>query len=111
MPASKVVSRDQPQNVEPSVLIAALRADTSSLPNFVGVDLGSRGYAVVRVNKVVPNEPKPEAAVAQDRNQYSQWWSGAENQAYYEFLKKHFKAEILVPKPSRTAKETISSAN
>ena len=111
MPASKVVSRDQPQNVEPSVLIAALRADTSSLPNFVGVDLGSRGYAVVRINKVVPNEPKPEAAVAQDRNQYSQWWSGAESQAYYEFLKKYFKAEILLPKPSRTAKETISSAN
>ena len=111
MPASKVVSRDQPQNVEPSILIAALRADTSSLPNFVGVDLGPRGYAVVRINKVVPNEPKPEAAVAQDRNQYSQWWSGAENQAYYEFLKKHFKAEILVPKPSRTAKETISSTN
>ena len=111
MPASKVVSRDQPQNIEPAVLIAALRADTSSLPNFVGVDLGPRGYAVVRINKVVPNEPKPEAAVAQDRNQYSQWWSGAENQAYYEFLKKHFKAEILVPKPSRTAKETISSAN
>ena len=111
MPEAKTVSRDQPQNIEPSVLIAALRADTASLPTFVGVDLGARGYAVIRVNKVLPSEPKVEAAVAQDRTQYSQWWSGAENQAYYEFLKKHFKAEILIAKPNRAAKETTSSVN
>jgi peptidyl-prolyl cis-trans isomerase D len=47
--------------------------------------------------------------VAQDRNQYTQWWSKAENQAYYEFLKNHFKAEILAPKPTRTTKESIAS--
>lgn len=111
MPAAKVVSRDQSLNVESSVLIAALRADMGSLPAFAGVDLGSRGYAVVRVNKVVPNEAKPEALVEQERSQYSQWWSGAENQAYFEFLKKHFKVEILAQKPNRLAKESIESAN
>ena len=111
MPAAKVISRDQPQNVEANVLTEALRADTATLPAFVGVDLGPRGYAVVRINKLLPNEAKPEATMAQDRNQYSQWWSGAENQAYYEFLKKKFKAEILVSKPSRMAKEASSASN
>ncbi|WP_210546766.1 SurA N-terminal domain-containing protein [Rhodoferax sp. PAMC 29310] len=111
MPAAKVISRDQAQNVELPVLVAALRATTESLPAFVGVDLGSRGYAVVRVNKVVANETKPEASVTQDRAQYGQWWSAAEGQAYYAFLKNHFKTEILIPKPNRTVKESIASAN
>ena len=111
MPAVKVVSRDQPQGVDPAVLVAALRADTASFPSFVGVNLGPRGYAVVRINKVVPIESKPEASVAQDRIQYSQWWSAAESQAYYEFLKNKFKVEILTPKPDRTAKESIATAN
>lgn len=111
MPAPKVISRDQAQNVELPILIAALRADTASLPTFVGVDLGSRGFAVVRVNKVVPNEGKQEALVAQDRSQYNQWWSAAESQAYYEFLKNQFKAEILIPKPNRTVNESIATAN
>ncbi len=111
MPAPKVISRDQAQNVELPILIAALRADTASLPTFMGVDLGTRGFAVVRVNKVVPNEGKPEALLAQDRSQYSQWWSAAESQAYYEFLKNQFKAEILIPKPNRTVNESIATAN
>ena len=111
MPAPTVVSRDQPENVELPVLVAALRADTSNFPSFTGIDLGPRGYAVVRVNKIVPSEAKPVALMEQDRNQYSQWWSSAENQAYYEFLKKHFKAEILAPKPTRSVKESIVSPN
>jgi peptidyl-prolyl cis-trans isomerase D len=111
MPAAKVVSRDQAQNVELPILVAALRADAQNLPIFVGVDLGPRGYAVVRVNKVVPMEGKPEASLTQDRIQYNQWWSAAESQAYYEFLKNQFKAEILISKPNRTAKESISTEN
>jgi peptidyl-prolyl cis-trans isomerase D len=111
MSAPMVVSRDQTRNVELPVLIAALRANAASLPAFVGVDLGSRGYAVVRVNTVVGSESKPEASVEQDRSQYSQWWSAAEGQAYYEFLKNQFKAEILIPKPNRTAKESIAAVN
>jgi peptidyl-prolyl cis-trans isomerase D len=111
MSAAKVVSRDQAQGVELPILIAALRADTASLPAFVGVDLGPRGYAVVRVNKIVTSEAKPEASLNQDRAQYSQWWSAAESQAYYQFLKNQFKVEILVPRPNRTVKESIATAN
>ncbi len=99
MPAAVVVSRDQAQNSPPAIMSAVLRADASSLPALVGVNLGPQGYAVVKVNKIVPRPtPTPEAA-RQDRAQYAQWWTRAENQAYYSLLKERFKAEIMVANP------------
>nr|MDP2192308.1 SurA N-terminal domain-containing protein [Rhodoferax sp.] len=98
-----LVSRDQSQNIAPQVLAAALRADASALPVFVGVDLGAQGYAVVRVNKIVPRLAPAEATVKQERAQYAQWWTGAENQAYYGLLKERFKAQTMVAQPALTA--------
>ncbi|MDD5334450.1 MAG: SurA N-terminal domain-containing protein [Rhodoferax sp.] len=103
MPAAVLVSRDQAQNVAPQVLNAVLRVDASALPVFVGVNLGGQGYAVVKVNKIVPRTPPAEAAARQDRAQYAQWWTGAESQAYYGLLKERFKAAIMTARPSRTA--------
>lgn len=95
-----VVSRDRPQNLPQPVLTAALRADTSVLPAWVGVDLGEQGYAVVKVNKLVPREAPAAEAIKQDRAQYGQWWSGAESQAYYALLKDRFKVQIKAPRPT-----------
>lgn len=103
LPAAVVVSRDKPNNMGPKLLNAALRAPTQKLPALVGVDLGEQGYAVVRVNKIVPREAQDAAAAAQDRSRYAQWWADAESQAYYAFLKEHFKVEILASKPSANA--------
>jgi peptidyl-prolyl cis-trans isomerase D len=100
MPQAVVVSRDQAQTVARPIVAAVLRADTSSLPVLVGINLGAQGYAVVKVNKVVPRTaPTPEAA-KQDRAQYAQWWTAAESQAYYGLLKERFKAEIMVAPPA-----------
>lgn len=97
--ASMLISRGQSQQLPPSLVDAALRANTSVLPAFVGVDLGAQGYAVVRVNKVVSRDPPFEAAAKQERNQYSEQWTSAETLAYYNGLRERFKAEILVAKP------------
>jgi peptidyl-prolyl cis-trans isomerase D len=110
MPAAVVVSRDQPQTLPAPVLGAALHADTSALPVFAGVDLGAQGYAVVRVNKIVERPAAAEAAAKQDRNQYAQWWTGAENQAYYGLLKERFKAEIMASRPARAATDLLTAA-
>lgn len=99
MPAALLVSRDQTQKLPAPVINAALRADASVLPAFVGVDLGAQGYAIVKVNKVVLRDAPSEAAARQERNQYAQWWTAAETLAYYDGLKERFKAEILVAKP------------
>ncbi len=100
--APVLVSREQMQGLPAQVVDAALRADTSALPAFAGVDLGAQGYAVVKVGKVVPRDAPPEAAVKGARSQYGQWWAAAETQAYYNSLKERFKVEILARNPADT---------
>ena len=112
LPEAVVVSRDQTQKQPPQVVEAALRADPAALPALVGVDLGPQGYAVVKVNKIAPRDAAPAQAAQQDRNQYAQWWTAAENLAYYELLKERFKVQIKVAKPApRTAEEIQAAAN
>jgi peptidyl-prolyl cis-trans isomerase D len=110
LPAAVVLSRDQAQNVPQPLLLAALRANTSTLPAWVGVDLGAQGYAVVKVNSIVPRAAPEAAAAKRDREQYAKWWTNAENQAYYELLKERFKAQILAPSPAKLSKDAAISA-
>lgn len=98
--AAVVVSRDQAQAIQGPLLSAVLRADTQTLPAWVGVDLGAQGYAVARVNKVLARTAPAEATAKQERAQYAQWVATAENQAYYQLLKDRFKVQIKVPHPA-----------
>jgi len=100
--APVTVSRREAQNQPISVIDAALRADAAKLPALVGVDLGTQGYAVVRVTKVVPRTPSAPEQAQQENAQVGQSVTAAEELAYYNLLKERFKAEILVPKPADT---------
>ncbi len=96
LPAAIGVSREAKQ-AQPSALVeAALRASTQTLPAWVGVDLGTSGYAVVKVEKVLPRDAANAASLARERDQYAQWWASAEGLAYYKLLKEKFKAEIKI---------------
>jgi peptidyl-prolyl cis-trans isomerase D len=95
-----VVSRHETQKQPAAVVEAALRADSSSLPAWVGVDLADQGYAVVKIDKVLPREAPPPSQATQERQQYMQAWATAENMAYYNLLKERFKVQIMVAKPS-----------
>lgn len=99
LPASVVVSRDNPQGVSGQVLRAALSTDPKQLPSWAGVDLGEQGYAIVKVEKVLPRATP--SAQNQEVQQYAQWWNAAEAQAHYELLKQGFKVKILVPEPKQ----------
>jgi peptidyl-prolyl cis-trans isomerase D len=93
-----VLSREQTQQ-QPSALVeAALRAGTQQLPAWVGVDLGASGYAVVKVEKIVPRDDATSQNRARERAQYAQWWASAEGLAYYGLLKEKFKVEIKAPR-------------
>ncbi|HUR88772.1 MAG TPA: SurA N-terminal domain-containing protein [Ramlibacter sp.] len=97
--APELVSRQEGKQPK-DVLEAALRADPTALPSLVGVDLGDKGYAIVKVNKVVARDaPAPDAAKV-EQEQYERWWASAEGLAYYNLLKTRFKAQILVAKPA-----------
>lgn len=97
--AATVVSRDNAQGLSGPLLNAALSVDPKQLPAWVGVSLGEQGYAVVKVDKVLPRQPRDAQAMVQEVQQYSQWWSSAESLAYYETLKERFKVRIKVPAP------------
>jgi peptidyl-prolyl cis-trans isomerase D len=95
-----IVSRDQAPTLPQALMDAALRADPSKLPALVGVDLGVQGYAVVRVNKIVPRPEATAQQAEQTRAQFSRLWSQAESQAYLASLKSRFKVEMMAQKPN-----------
>lgn len=99
LPGPESVTRMDRGRQPPELVEAALRADPAQLPALVGVDLGANGYAVVKVNRVLPREAPAPAQAQQEQQQYARAWSAAEAQAYYELLKDRFKVEVLVARP------------
>ncbi len=100
LPAAVTVSRGGAANLPGPVLEAVLKADTTTLPAWSGIDLGAQGYAVVRVNKVLPRTAPVPATAEQERKQYAQWLASAENKAYYKMLSQRFKVAIKAPRPA-----------
>ena len=98
LPPAVVVSREQTIKQPTQVVEAALRASTQTLPAWVGVDLGKDGYAVVKVEKIVPREAMAAQNRDRERDQYAQWWASAEGLAYYRLLKEKYKAEVKAPR-------------
>ena len=110
LPAAVIVSRDKPLNVPPQVVEAALRTDATSLPAFIGVDMGGQGYAVARIASVIARPPIADDAARQEQGQYAIGWSAAEAQAYYNGLKERFQVKIIAPKPVRGALDAATAA-
>lgn len=100
LPAAIVLSRENTQQQPAKVVDTALRADPAALPAWTGIDLGDQGYAVVKVNKILPREAGKDDLMKQGQEQVAQAWAGAENAAYYNLLKERFKVKINVPQPS-----------
>lgn len=100
LPETITVVRGQTQTLPNQITEAVMRSDPSTLPLFVGVDLGAQGYAVVKVVKILPQDQRDQAQAAQDRTQFSRSWNEAESLAYYKLLQRRFKAEIKVDKSS-----------
>src|SRR5690606_42104229 len=94
-----VIGRDQTQELPREVIDAALQAPVDTLPAWIGVDLGTLGYAVVKLNSVVERPAQDAQIVAAQKQQLAQWWAGAEGAAYYEMLKSRFKVQIKVDRP------------
>jgi peptidyl-prolyl cis-trans isomerase D len=109
LPAAVVVTREGAQIVPAQVLDAVLLADASTLPAWVGIDMGAQGYVVARVNKLMLRNTPVAATAEQERKQYAQWVANAENQAYYRMLADRFKVQIKAkrPVPATVAQQSI----
>lgn len=93
LPAAVTVSRNELAGQPPQLVEAVLKADAGKLPQWLGVDLGSAGYAVVRLN-AVKNRASDSPEVTQLLPRYAQAWAGAESQAYYKALERRFKVKV-----------------
>jgi peptidyl-prolyl cis-trans isomerase D len=93
LPPPVVISRASASTQPRELVDAVLRADATKLPQWLGVDLGDSGYAVVQLMSIKPlAEDAPERAQLLPR--YAQAWGAAEAQAYYNALKVRFKVKI-----------------
>jgi peptidyl-prolyl cis-trans isomerase D len=110
-PEALTIARMDKNGLPGEVVLAALRADTKVLPSYMGVDLGDRGYAIVRVNQVQEVPDQKQTPNQQAKAQYSQWWLSAEGAAYYDTLKERYKVAIKVSKPAADAVEADRKSN
>lgn len=101
LPAAVVAARGPGSTIQGPLLNAILRADTTTLPAWTGVDLGNQGYAVARITKVMERTPVAAEAAAQERNQYTSVIAKAESDAYFQLLKARHKVQIKVAKPAK----------
>jgi peptidyl-prolyl cis-trans isomerase D len=105
LPAPVTVSRMEPAGQPRPVVEAVLKADAGKLPQWLGVDLGASGYAVVRL-VAVKNRPTDTPEVAQLVPRYAQAWAAAEAQAYYKALERRFKVKV---EPSAASASAVAS--
>ena len=91
---AKIVSRTKQPPFSEAAALAVLKADTSKLPAYVGVDLPGLGYGVYRINKVSQPAQPDQARRKQEAEQISRAVGGAETYGYVEALKHKAKAKI-----------------
>ncbi len=103
------LSRAQPRDLPGPLIDAVLKAPTTALPAFVGVDLGDQGYALAKITKVLGRDPLTTDA-ARAQSQYAQAWGDAESLAYYAALKARYKVEIKPDALPAAASDAASAA-
>jgi len=94
--ATQVVSRAKSQGLNPAVFLAVMKADTSKLPSYVGLE-APQGYAVLRVVRVVQPTTVDTAKRQAEHQQITAALAQQETYAYIEALKKKAKVEIKKP--------------
>ena len=98
--APVILSRDQNMKLPANLVDEALRIDPTKLPFISGVDLGSRGFGLVKVNKIVP--ASPQIKTPELKQKFIKSWSTAENQAYFSYLKSVLKVSTKASAPDQT---------
>ena len=91
--ATQTVSRAKSQGLNPALFLAVMKADTTKLPSYVGLE-APQGYAVLRVVRVVQPTNVDSAKRQAEHQQITAALAQQETYAYIEALKKKAKVEI-----------------
>lgn len=109
LPPSVQMSRRLVFSQPPAVLDAVLRIPEKQLPAWKVVDAGADGFALIKVNKVLPLQIVPEEERA-TQAQFGSYWAKAEADAYLQALRRQYKVKI-VDKEAKAAAEAEKSAS
>jgi peptidyl-prolyl cis-trans isomerase D len=93
---TKVLSRTTPPTINQVAALAALKADVSKLPAYVGVEVPGQGYSVVRIGKVSQPAQPDEARRKQEAQQIAELAGQQTMFDYVEALKVKAKAKVSV---------------
>lgn len=96
------VSRMQSQGLTPAALSAVYKVDAKTLPGYVGVDLGADGYAIYRVNAVIPGTAVDPQQLAAAQQQMAQVEAQSEGEAYLAALRDRSKVKLYGTTPSQS---------
>lgn len=88
------VSRNDTQSIPPVALHAIYKADAQSLPTYVGVNLGSDGYVIYRVNAIVPSASIDRSQMVAAQQQISQIIGQVQMKAYINALRARSKVKL-----------------
>jgi peptidyl-prolyl cis-trans isomerase D len=102
--AAKLVSRQKMEGVNPLAMAQIMRADTSKLPAYVGVDIPGMGYGVYRINKVQQPAEVDVARRKSEEEQIAGIVAQQEMYSYIEVLKQKAKVKIIKPVATAAAK-------
>ncbi|MBA5638746.1 SurA N-terminal domain-containing protein [Duganella sp. LX20W] len=95
--AAKLVSRSKADGVNGKAMAQIMRADTSKLPAYVGVELPGMGYGIYRIGKVQQPAEQDEARRKTEADQIANIVSQQEMFDYVEALKQKAKVKIVKP--------------
>jgi peptidyl-prolyl cis-trans isomerase D len=95
--APVTISREQTQQLPANLVDVAMRVDEKKLPLVESVNLGVKGFGVVKINKVVPASEAVSSPESIER--FTKAWATAENLAYFSLLKDRLKVVIKAPEP------------
>ncbi|EDT37778.1 SurA N-terminal domain-containing protein [Burkholderia ambifaria] len=96
------VSRMQSQGLTPAALSAVYKVDAKTLPAYVGVDLGADGYAIYRVNAVIPGTAVDPQQLAAAQQQMAQVEAQSEGEAYLTALRDRSKVKLYGTTPGQS---------
>lgn len=97
--AAKTVSRQEPQGLSQAAVRKVMAADAAKLPAYAGIERGEEGYAIFRIAKVIPVEPKTGPQAAELQSRFDQQAGAAQLDAYVASLRAKAKVEIRSVKP------------
>ncbi|MEY3953242.1 MAG: hypothetical protein RLZZ397_122 [Pseudomonadota bacterium] len=94
-----VISRSQASSLPAAFVNQVMQAPASTLPAWVGVDLGSQGYRLAKISQVAQRAPADASLANQERAQLESMMADTQARVYLQYLRQAYKVKVLVPEP------------